>query len=50
MQTKKSQQPLLAARWKSRGLAKSGEQVAITMGVPIGAGEPTNLLKIHTVA
>ncbi|MFH0900448.1 MAG: pyruvate kinase [Pseudomonadota bacterium] len=30
-----------------RGLARSGELVVITMGVPLGAGVPTNLLKIH---
>ena len=30
-----------------RGLARSGEHVAITMGVPVGAGLSTNLLKIH---
>ncbi len=34
---------------KLRGLAAVGEQVAITMGVPIGAGESTNLLKIHRI-
>ncbi len=31
----------------SRGLARSGENVVITMGVPVGAGLSTNLLKIH---
>jgi pyruvate kinase len=35
---------------KSRGLAQSGELVVITMGVPIGSGESTNLLKIHRVS
>jgi pyruvate kinase len=31
----------------SHGLARSGEHVVITMGVPVGAGQSTNLLKIH---
>jgi pyruvate kinase len=31
----------------SRSLAASGENVVITMGVPVGAGMQTNLLKIH---
>jgi pyruvate kinase len=31
----------------ARGLARSGESVVITMGVPVGAGGTTNLLKIH---
>jgi pyruvate kinase len=35
---------------KERGLAKGGEQCVITLGVPIGAGESSNLLKIHNVA
>jgi pyruvate kinase len=35
---------------KLRGLAQAGEQVVITMGVPIGSGESTNLLKIHRVS
>jgi pyruvate kinase len=30
-----------------RGLTRSGESVVITMGVPVGAGLSTNLLKIH---
>jgi pyruvate kinase len=34
---------------KLRGLAAVGEQVAITMGVPVGSGESTNLLKIHRI-
>jgi pyruvate kinase len=34
---------------RSRGLSQSGDQVVITMGVPIGSGESTNLLKIHKV-
>lgn len=33
----------------SRGLADSGEHVVITAGVPVGAGETTNMLKIHLV-
>jgi pyruvate kinase len=32
---------------RERGMANSGEYVAITAGVPIGAGETTNMLKIH---
>jgi pyruvate kinase len=35
---------------KHKGLAITGDQVVITMGVPIGAGESTNMLKIHRVA
>ncbi|MCB9559218.1 MAG: pyruvate kinase [Kofleriaceae bacterium] len=31
----------------SRGLARSNDHVVITMGVPVGSGESTNLLKIH---
>ncbi|HKA87599.1 MAG TPA: pyruvate kinase [Haliangiales bacterium] len=34
----------------SRGLAKGGDRVVITMGVPVGSGESTNLMKIHRVA
>jgi pyruvate kinase len=34
---------------KLRGLAAVDEQVAITMGVPVGSGESTNLLKIHRI-
>jgi len=30
-----------------RGLARPGDNVVITMGVPVGAGMTTNLLKIH---
>jgi len=33
-----------------RGLAKTGEHVVITMGVPVGSGESSNLMKIHRVA
>jgi pyruvate kinase len=35
---------------KIRGLAQGGEFTVITMGVPIGSGESTNLLKIHRVS
>jgi len=31
----------------SHGLAHTGEDVVITMGVPVGAGAQTNLLKVH---
>jgi pyruvate kinase len=34
----------------ARGLARAGEQVVITMGVPIGAGLSTNSLKIHQIS
>ena len=34
----------------SRGLANSGDHVVITMGVPVGAGMSTNLLKIHQMS
>jgi pyruvate kinase len=32
---------------RERELAESGEHVVITAGVPVGAGETTNMLKIH---
>jgi pyruvate kinase len=35
---------------RARGLAQPGDQVVITMGIPIGSGESTNLLKIHRVS
>jgi pyruvate kinase len=35
---------------RRRKLAESGDTVVITLGVPIGSGESTNLLKIHRVA
>jgi len=34
----------------THGLAKSEDRVVITMGVPVGSGESTNLMKIHRVA
>ena len=30
-----------------RGLATSGDNVVITMGVPVGSGVQTNTLKVH---
>ncbi len=33
-----------------RQLASSGEYVAITCGIPVGAGETTNMLKIHRMS
>ena len=33
-----------------RNLARSGDHVVITMGVPVGAGLSTNLLKIHQMS
>ncbi|HVV88414.1 MAG TPA: pyruvate kinase [Kofleriaceae bacterium] len=33
----------------AQGLARPGDNVVITMGVPVGAGMSTNLLKIHTM-
>ncbi len=33
----------------TRGLARSGESVVITMGVPVGSGATTNLLKVHVM-
>ncbi|HET6610526.1 MAG TPA: pyruvate kinase [Kofleriaceae bacterium] len=33
----------------ARGLADSGEDVVITASVPVGAGETTNMLKIHRI-
>ncbi|MSP16206.1 MAG: pyruvate kinase [Myxococcales bacterium] len=35
---------------RARGLAKSGELAVITLGVPIGSGESSNLLKIQRIA
>jgi pyruvate kinase len=35
---------------RERGLAQPGDQIVITMGVPVGSGESTNLLKIHRVS
>ena len=35
---------------KGRGFANPGDTVAITMGVPLGSGESTNLLKLHKVS
>jgi pyruvate kinase len=32
---------------RERQLAEPGEHIVITMGVPLGSGESTNLLKIH---
>jgi pyruvate kinase len=32
---------------RERHLAEPGEHVVLTMGVPVGSGESTNLLKIH---
>lgn len=32
-----------------RGLAESGKKVVITMGMPVGAGRSTNMLKIHEI-
>jgi pyruvate kinase len=33
-----------------QGLAESGDQIVITLGVPIGSGESTNLLKVHRIS
>ena len=35
---------------REQKLVKPGEQCVISMGVPIGSGESTNLLKIHNIA
>jgi len=35
---------------RERGLASSGDQVVITLAIPIGSGESTNMMKIHRVA
>jgi pyruvate kinase len=34
---------------RTRGLAQAGDQCVITMGVPVGSGESTNLMKIHRI-
>ena len=34
---------------RARGLAKSGDTVVVTVGVPLEVGQHTNLLKIHTI-
>ena len=33
----------------SRGLAHAGDSIVITMGVPVGGGAQTNMMKIHTM-
>ena len=35
---------------REHGLAKSGEYVVITMGVPVGTGKTTNMLKVHQMS
>jgi pyruvate kinase len=35
---------------RERHLVEPGEYVVITMGVPVGSGESTNLLKIHCIS
>jgi pyruvate kinase len=39
----------IEAELRERGLADSGEKVVITMGMPVGAGKSTNMLKIHEI-
>ena len=39
----------VARRLVEAGHLKPGEQAVITMGVPLGSGAQTNLLKLHTV-
>jgi len=34
---------------RTRGLAQPGDKCVITMGVPVGSGESTNLMKIHRI-
>ena len=35
---------------RGRNFAQPGETVCITMGVPLGSGESTNLLKLHRIS
>ncbi len=35
---------------RDRGLAQPGDQVVISMGIPVGSGESTNLMKIHRIS
>ena len=37
------------AELRERGIAEVGEKVVITMGMPIGAGMTTNMLRIHEI-
>jgi pyruvate kinase len=34
---------------RERGLVRTGESVVMTLSVPVGAGAPTNTLKVHTI-
>ncbi|HJZ84658.1 MAG TPA: pyruvate kinase [Polyangia bacterium] len=46
-------EPMLAiieAELKSSGFARPGQMVAVTLGMPVGSGESTNLLKLHRVS
>jgi pyruvate kinase len=38
---------IIEAELKSGGFARPGDTVVITLGMPLGAGESTNLLKLH---
>ncbi len=40
----------VADRLKERGYVKPGDRVLITMGIPIGESQSTNLMKVHLVA
>ncbi|MDY3051665.1 MAG: pyruvate kinase [Ndongobacter sp.] len=31
------------------GLAKEGDQIVLTAGIPVGKGQATNLIKVHTI-
>jgi pyruvate kinase len=41
---------IMEAELKSGGYARPGDMVVITLGIPLGAGESTNLLKLHRVS
>ena len=41
---------IIEAELTSGGFAQPGDLVAVTLGIPLGAGESTNLLKLHRVS
>ena len=41
---------IMEAELKSCGFARPGEMVVITLGMPVGSGESTNLLKLHRIS
>ncbi len=35
---------------RERRIAASGEYIVITMGIPVGTGKTTNMLKVHQMS